>query len=113
MPNLDQEINEKIDAHWRYIESILVFHKVQNAIEIAEIGYREGFKAGLKGLSYSMPLITSRVYKFHYETAHKHGRKHREKRIFGACDNCGHIETIIIEESGIASRICSHCGVHR
>ena len=64
-----------IDAHWKYVEAVLKTHGIRNR-EIAELGYRQGMHDGLDGENENDWY--TEVRRFHYQTAYKHGKKHRE-----------------------------------
>ena len=88
--------NYKTDAHnhWSYVGDVLKMHGVnERIIRYCELGYLNGFEDGFQGMDilvswqafliehggqYWTPLSTERV-KFHYDTVHQHGAKHRSQ----------------------------------
>ncbi|MFH1953763.1 MAG: hypothetical protein ABIL06_19360 [Pseudomonadota bacterium] len=71
------QIERLIKEHLKYIESVLDHHYVKNGRGITRLGYRIGFQDGLEGKPTKI-TIDGDTYSFHYLSAHKHGKKHRE-----------------------------------
>jgi hypothetical protein len=74
--NHEQE-NALVDAHWAYVESVLIVHKVPELERlIAEKAYRQGFMDGLNNYQTRKDLDITNFADFHYITAFQHGLKH-------------------------------------
>ena len=62
--------------HWKYVESVICFHSEEDAFS-SEQGYLDGFCDGWDLLPEQELDVFKLDYVFHYQSAYKHGRKHR------------------------------------
>lgn len=78
----EEEKQILIEAHWAYVNSILIAHKVPGLERlIAEKGYRLGFRHGLNNTHTRQMLDITDFADFHYLTAYEHGSKHRAQNV--------------------------------
>ena len=74
----EEEKQMLVDAHWAYVNSVLIAHKVSELERlISEKRYREGFLDGLNNTHTRQMLDITDFADFHYLLAYEHGLKHR------------------------------------